>query len=125
MIFIMKSTNGNTNKDLSEYSFCEVVNKLYLAGLGAIAIKHDEMEAYIDKLEERGKLAKINQENIVNKSKQRFYVFRDQRKYHLQKRTQKIIKGLNIPSKSDIEKVNSRIFNLEIKINELVRRKDV
>jgi len=64
-------TDASAKQEKSEnekrefHSFYDVVRRMMLAGIGAIALKHDELEEFVDKLVERGEIAKKDGEELM------------------------------------------------------------
>jgi poly(hydroxyalkanoate) granule-associated protein len=106
------------------YPFFDAARKILLAGIGAIAITHDEIEVFIIKLVERGEIAKKDGEKLIRE-------VMDRRKKTIQgvegdayKRMNEILDHFNMPTKNDIDDLSEKIAVLAKKIDELNKGKD-
>jgi poly(hydroxyalkanoate) granule-associated protein len=106
------------------YPFFDAARKILLAGIGAIAITHDEIEVFINKLVERGEIAKKDGEKLIRE-------VMDRRKKTIQgvegdayKRMNEILDHFNMPTKNDIDDLSEKIAVLAKKIDELNKGKD-
>ena len=114
----------NKSDERKEYpSLYKIVRRVMLAGIGAIAIKHDELEEFIDKLVERGEIAKKDGENLMKE-------MRDQRKKYFRddigsthKRFGEFLDRFAVPTKTDLDDLSEKITALEKKIDDLAKAK--
>lgn len=97
--------------------------KLFLFGIGAVALAQDQMGDYTVKLVERGE--KIQQERM-----EQFNHMLDERRKEsrqatkkaekeVEKRLEQLFHRLNIPTSDDIKALNSKITTLTRKVDEL------
>jgi poly(hydroxyalkanoate) granule-associated protein len=100
----------------------EGLRKLVLASIGVIAMTRDEIEAFVNKLVERGELAQKDGEKLVNDLRTRVRDGRPQ----VQKVGERVEQGvedflnrLNIPSKHDIDELSAKIAQLSARVDEL------
>lgn len=105
-------------------SLHDMVRRMMLAGIGAIALKHDEMEEFVDKLVERGEIAKKDGEKLMDE-------MREHRKQHFHeeesfahKKVSEIMDHLAVPTKKDFDALNDKISTLEQKIDQLTKSKN-
>lgn len=105
------------SKKMTDFTFTDIINRLFLAGIGFIAMKHDDLEAYIDQLEARGLIAKNDLSKAVNQKDKRCQGLSIRQDFH--ETADKLLKRMNIPRRSDIEEISREIMLLEKKINEL------
>jgi polyhydroxyalkanoate synthesis regulator phasin len=118
-------TNMNKEANKREYhSFYDAIRRMMLAGIGAIALKHDEMEEFIDKLVERGEIAKKDAEELRNEMKEHRKKYLHGEEGYLHKRMQEFLDRLEVPSKSDINELNEKLSELEKKIDRLSKAKE-
>jgi poly(hydroxyalkanoate) granule-associated protein len=87
-----------------------------------IAMTRDEIEAFVNKLVERGELAQKDGEKLVNDLRTRVRDGRPQ----VQKVGERVEQGvedflnrLNIPSKHDIDELSAKIAQLSARVDEL------
>ena len=100
----------------------EGLRKLVLASIGVIAMTRDEIEAFVNKLVERGELAQKDGEKLLNDLRTRVRDGRPQ----VQKVGERVEQGvedflnrLNIPSKHDIDELSAKIAQLSARVDEL------
>ncbi len=116
---VTKDTESTPETSQERHQFQETLRKLLMAGIGAVALAQDEIEAVINKLVERGELAekdgkKIIQDMLDKRKKETKKVEED-----ITKRTEEILRRLNIPTKADIEALSKKINALSKKVDEL------
>lgn len=118
---------STTLKDESEkkefHSFYDVVRKMMLAGIGAIALSHDEIEEFINKLVERGEIAKKDREELFKEMRERHKKYHHGEESHVQKRVSELMDRFSIPTKNDFEELNKKLVGLEKKLDELSKSK--
>jgi len=109
-----------------KYTLYGLVRRIMLAGIGAIALKHDEMEEFVNKLVERGEIAKKDGEELMKE-------MRERRKKYMQehgiesyphKKVSEMLERFSVPTKNDIEDLSQKITNLEKKIDKLSKSKE-
>ncbi len=97
----------------------KAARKVLLASIGAAALAQDEAEGFINKLVERGEIAEQDAKKLarelVDKRKKRA------EKAHgtLDKRVDKVLTRMNIPTKADIQTLSDKIAVLTQKVDEL------
>lgn len=118
---------STTLKDEGEkkefHSFYDVVRKMMLAGIGAIALSHDEIEEFINKLVERGEIAKKDREELFKEMRERHKKYHHGEESHVQKRVSELMDRFSIPTKNDFEELNKKLVGLEKKLDELSKSK--
>src|SRR5215211_7276185 len=112
-------------KDVS-HSFLELVRKMLLAGVGAVAMSRDETEQFVNKLVERGELAQKDAEKLLRDVQGRLRQGRPDVQAQAERVTGRAQQGmeeflnrLNIPSKRDIEDLSVKIAQLAARVEEL------
>jgi poly(hydroxyalkanoate) granule-associated protein len=94
----------------------EAARKVLLAGMGAVALTQDEAEKFVDKLVERGEIARKDAQKLVREVAEK----RGKRgKDELDKRVQDLLDRMNVPTKADIEALSEKIATLTEKVDEL------
>ena len=119
-------------RDLAEegkdvgHSFVELLRKMLLAGVGAVAMSRDETEQLVAKLVERGELAQKDAEKLLRDVQSRLRQSRPAVQGQAEKVTTRAQQGmedflnrLNIPSKRDIEDLSAKIAQLAARVDEL------
>jgi poly(hydroxyalkanoate) granule-associated protein len=119
--------NGSSATPLNE-----ILRRLMLAGIGAVALTRDEVETFINRLVERGELAQKDGEKLMNEVKERFRQQRPQAEAEVQTQVNTIgeqlensleqfLNRLNVPSKRDIDELSAKIAQLAARVEELRR----
>jgi poly(hydroxyalkanoate) granule-associated protein len=100
----------------------EGLRKLLLASLGAVAMTRDEVEAFVNKLVERGELAQKDGEKLVKELRSRVRESRPQVQKvgeRVEQGVEEFLNRLNIPSKHDIDELSAKIAQLSARVDEL------
>ncbi len=122
-------TEGETKSEKSEggkrevHSFYDLVHRMMLAGIGAIALKHDEIEEFIDKLVERGEIARKDREELIKEMRERYKKYHEGEEHPARKRVKEIMDHFSMPTKDDIDELNKKLADLEMKIDQLTKTK--
>jgi poly(hydroxyalkanoate) granule-associated protein len=111
------------NEKKDTHSFYYVVRRIMLAGVGAIALKHDELEELIDKLVERGEIAKKDGESLISEMKERRSKYIHGEGGHTHKKVNEFFDRIAVPTKTDLDALSEKISALEKKIDELSKSK--
>jgi poly(hydroxyalkanoate) granule-associated protein len=99
------------------------LRRVLLAGVGAMALAQEEVEDFVNKLIERGEIAEKDGRKLVNdimerrKSKSQESTHRLEEE--VERRMENLLNRMNVPSKSDIEKLNAKITELSKKVDTL------
>jgi poly(hydroxyalkanoate) granule-associated protein len=108
------------------HSFVELLRKVVLAGVGAVAMSRDETEQLVGKLVERGELAQKDAEKLLRDVRSRLRQSRPDVQEQAEKVTIRAQQGmedflnrLNIPSKRDIEDLSAKVAQLAARVEEL------
>jgi poly(hydroxyalkanoate) granule-associated protein len=99
--------------------FSETMRKVLLAGMGAVALAQEEMEAFVAKLVERGELAEQDGKKLVRDVMEKRKKETKKAEDQLDKRVEELLDRMNVPSKSDIEALSAKITALSKKVDEL------
>ena len=113
-------------------SFVELVRKMLLAGVGAVAMTRDETEQFVNKLVERGEIAQKDAEKLLRDVQGRLRQGRAE--VNVKEQAEKVgsrveqgmedfLNRLNIPSKRDIEDLSAKIAQLSARVEELRKQK--
>lgn len=106
----------------------ELMRRLLLASIGAVAISYDEAERFTERLVERGELAQKDAEKVINEVMEKFR----QRPQQIQAAStevsgrveqglEQLLNRLNVPSKRDIDDLSAKVAQLAARIEELRR----
>nr|WP_044200668.1 phasin family protein [Oscillochloris trichoides] len=113
----------------------EVIRKLVLAGVGALALSRDEAEEFINRLVERGELAQKDAQHLIDETVERLRKTTQPQTNQIQNNVTNIssqiesnleqfLNRLNIPSKRDIDELSAKIAHLAGRVDELRRAQD-
>ena len=104
-------------QDKSQLS--EMVRRVLLATIGAAVIAQEEIEAFVNRLVERGEIAEKDGKKIIHemmdKRKSKTAKVEDE----ISKNLEGVLKKMNIPSKADVDALSQKITGLSKKIDEL------
>jgi polyhydroxyalkanoate synthesis regulator phasin len=94
------------------------LRKVILAGIGAAAIAQEEAEELINRLVERGEIAREEgrklMQDMMAKRRERAAAAFDQR-------VQATLEKMNVPSKDDLKQVERKLDDLNKKLDKLVK----
>jgi len=101
----------------------EMARKVLLAGVGAVALAQDEVEAFVNRLIERGEIAEKDGRKLINdvmdRRRKQMEETQTKAKENLDGRVEAILHRMNIPTKSDIEALSEKIAALTKKVDRL------
>lgn len=111
-------------KDRGEFhSFYDVARRMMLAAIGAVALKHDEMQEFIDKLVERGEIARKDGEELMKEMRERHKKYHPGEESYAHKRVAEFMEHFSVPTKNDFDALNEKLTALEKKIDQLSKAK--
>lgn len=103
--------------------FVDAARNVLLASIGAVALAQDELEAIVNKLVERGEIAEKDGrklvKDLVERRKQKVESSRGDIGDEMEKRIERVLHRLNVPTKRDIEALDRKIAMLSEKVDEL------
>jgi poly(hydroxyalkanoate) granule-associated protein len=106
-------------KEEGQYQMSEMLRRVFLAAVGAVAIAQEELEALVNKLVERGEIAEKDGKKLINemmeKRKSRTANVGDE----IGKSVENVLNKMNIPSKADVDVLSQKISALSKKIDDL------
>jgi polyhydroxyalkanoate synthesis regulator phasin len=114
----------NETEYKDSHPFFYAARRILLAGIGVIALTHDEVEEFVDKLVERGEIAKKDGESLLSEVKERRkkYLHNDDNYFH--KRMEDLFDRFHVPAKKDFDEIVEKITALEKKIDDLNKSKE-
>jgi len=101
------------------HSLLEMARKVLLASMGAVALAQEEVEAFVNKLIERGEIAEKDGKKLIDDLKERRKKETKKAEDEVNKRVEDVLDRLNVPTKADIEALNQKIATLTEKVEEL------
>ncbi len=96
-----------------------LTRKVLLAGVGAVALAQEEIESFVNKLIERGEIAEKDGKKLVREVMEKRKKEAEKAEDEFDKRTEEILRRMNVPTKSDIEALSAKITALTKKVDEL------
>ena len=99
------------------------VRRIMLAGVGAIALTYDELEEFIDRLVERGEIAKKDAEELRKEMRERRSDYWHGEGSRAHKRVTEFMDRFSVPTKNDLDDLSAKIASLEKKIDKLTQPK--
>jgi len=93
----------------------ETLDKMMLAGLGAISMTRERAEKIFDEYAERGKLEKENRTGFVKAVMDAADKNRDELEKLISKQVRETVERLNLPTREDIERLEQKIDKLSKK----------
>lgn len=106
----------------------EIMRRLLLASIGAVAMTYDEAERLVQRLVERGELAQKDGEKILEQGQEHFQQQSEQFGKtvssfgeQFESGLEQVFTRLNVPSKRDIDELSSKIAHLTSRVEELRR----
>jgi poly(hydroxyalkanoate) granule-associated protein len=105
----------------------EMLQRILLASIGAMALGRDEMEVFVNRLVERGELAQKDGEKILNEVVEQVRQKTQPTQVNtlteqLGSSLEQLLSRLNVPSKRDIDDLTDKIAQLTARIEELQRK---
>jgi len=106
-------------KDKNEASLTEMLRRVMLATIGAVAIAQEELEAFVNRLVERGEIAEQDGKKLVSEMKEKRKSKTAKVEDEVSKNLEGVLKRMNIPSKADVDALSQKISTLSKKIDDL------
>jgi poly(hydroxyalkanoate) granule-associated protein len=97
----------------------EAFRRLLLASIGAVVIAQEEIEDLINKLVERGEIAKKDGEKLMKEVMEKRKKEAAKSEDEVNKRISDVLDRMNVPTKADIEALGEKIAALSKKVDEL------
>ncbi len=93
----------------------ELVKKLYLAGVGALALTKEKIESLTDELIKRGEIAASEKSSFINELVNTVEKTRTETQNIIKKEVQKILSSLELPTRQELEELKQKVAELENK----------
>jgi len=105
--------------DESRNPFLSALHKVLLASIGAVALAQEEIEDFVDKLVERGEIAEKDGKTLISDLMARRKKDAEKAEEQMDSRVEEFLGRMNVPTKSDIDELSSKIAELTEKIDNL------
>ena len=114
----------------AQRSFFEVARKIVLASIGVVAVAQDELDAFVQRLIERGEIAEQDGRKLLEDVRTRRADVAERAQSEAREQSRKvqetvdkgiedILDRMNVPSKGEVDALNKKIALLARKIDEL------
>lgn len=101
------------------------LRRVLMAGIGAVALSQEQIEDFVGKLVERGEIADGDARklvsDVVDRRKRIVHDSAKKAEEEFDKRIEKILSRMNIPTKHEIDSLSTKITQLSDKVDELNR----
>jgi len=101
----------------------ETVRRVLMAGVGVVVLAQEEVEEFVNKLIERGEIAEKDGRKLINEvvenRKKQAKDTKQATQEEFDKRLESILDRLNIPTRGDIDTLNTKVTELTAKVEEL------
>jgi len=101
--------------------FFEAARKVLLASVGVVAVAQDELEDFVEKLIDRGEIAEKDGKKLLREMIEKRKKRSEEVEVELSRKVKETMEHMNIPTRSDLEKLTSSIAALSKKIDELAK----
>jgi len=119
MVVRVKKVTEEAADEAERSPLLGLARRVLLAGIGAVALAQDEVEAFVNKLVERGEIAEQDGRKLIREMVERRRKEAGKAEEELDRRVEELLKRLNVPSRSDIEALSAKIAALTRKVEEL------
>jgi len=126
MVNEVKTEAEQKTEEVERSPMLEVVRKVLMASIGAVALAQDEIENFVNKLVERGELAEQDGKKLVREVMEKRRQEVKKAKGEVKKagaevdaRMEEMLARMNVPSKADIDALSAKITALSKKVDEL------
>jgi polyhydroxyalkanoate synthesis regulator phasin len=120
----MMATNGEPSAKLKEEESRPMLGllcKTLLAAIGAAALAQEEMAELVNRLEERGETAEKEGRALVRDLTERRKRETANAEQRFDAQMEAALRRVNLPSKTDIERINANITELNDRLDQLDR----
>ena len=90
----------------------DIINKAFLAGLGAISLSQEKVEGFFDDLVKRGEMSQEERRGMLSDLLESVEKRKTELGGFIQEEVQQILKSLDIPTREEINKLKEEIKRL-------------
>jgi poly(hydroxyalkanoate) granule-associated protein len=119
-----KKDDNKNKKEAEKSPLYDMARKVLLASIGAAALAQDEIEQFIDKLVERGEIAKKDGNKLFDEILEKRKDKMARAEEELGNRVDKVLKSMKIPTKKDLDDLTAQLNALSKQIDELKTPKE-
>jgi len=91
----------------------DIINKAFLAGLGAISLGRDKVEDFVDELVKRGELSHEEKRGMLFELLESVEKRQAELGEFIQKEVRQILKSCDIPTRGEIDELKEEIERLQ------------
>jgi polyhydroxyalkanoate synthesis regulator phasin len=106
-------------EEAERHPLLDMARKVLMAGMGAVALAQEEVEEFVNKLVERGEIAEKDGKKLLQDVMEKRKKEAKKAEDGLEKRMEELLDRMNVPTKSDIEALSTKITALTKKVDEL------
>jgi poly(hydroxyalkanoate) granule-associated protein len=121
-VSFMRQTAGETAEEVRRRPFRDMLQKVLFAGIGAAALTRDEVEAFVNRMVQRGDISESEAEAVVEDVMATSKKQAARLDAEVDKRVKAALKQSDIPTTEDIEDLNAKIAALQRKVEELSKK---
>ena len=101
----------------------EAARRVLMAGVGVVVLAQEEVEEFVNKLIERGEIAEKDGRKLINEvvenRKNQAQKTKQATQEEFDKRLESILDRLNMPTRGDIDTLNTKVTELTSKVEAL------
>lgn len=101
----------------------DVAHKTFQAGLGAVVMTQSEIESFFGRLVERGEVAEKDGRKMIDELMERRRARTAEAQDELESSVERALHTMNVPTKSDIDKLNVKVMALTEKVDAILQEK--
>jgi poly(hydroxyalkanoate) granule-associated protein len=90
----------------------DLIKKMLLAGVGALALTKEKVEVIVDDLVKRGEVAQKDKSSLLNEMLNSVEKGKQEIREFVHKEMEKIIQSLDIPTRSEFEALKKQVKTL-------------
>ena len=93
----------------------DLINKGLAFGLGLAVVSKEQIEKLVDELVKKGEVSAAESKELIRELFEKGEAEKKEMNARIHEQMEKLLKDLNIPTKSDLERLEQRIQELENK----------
>ena len=101
--------------------FSALSRKVMLATVGAVGLAQDEIDAYVNRLVERGELSEKQARKLMHETSEKREKASRHAEQDFEHRMEKVLHRANVPSRRDIEALSAKVTTLTHRVEQLSR----
>ena len=102
----------------------DVLNRLLKVGVGLFAVTEDRVKKFIDDLVEKGEISGTGSGSLAEEISKKFDKGRQEWTARVAQEMKRILKGLDVPSRSEIELIKEDLQEIKSELSRLRKEND-